>query len=228
MTWLSIRLGRSLPVVLVAVVLAVAAVAAGCGDGADDAVDGGGSGAEATATPTESQSPAPDAGLTTYTNDDFGFSLSYDPARFGVFEEMPEGSGLGILIADESQETGPAAIRISVVPIGDGQTTYEPGSDEAMEVLRGRFDGIGEDLSGAQYGDPQECTLGGVPALCAAVEGPVPALPIDGPLTGRLYGTVWGDTVMLVFTGAPSAAWSKAEGPLTAVVDSIDISTAAD
>jgi len=197
---------------------------AACGDDGNEKGDGGNGAAESASSTAGSETSQSDAQGTTYANDEFGFSVTYDPQRFGVFEEMPEGSGYGVLILDESEGSGPAAVRISVAPAAGAQATYEPGSGEAMTLLRDQFDGIREDLSGADYGAPEECTLGGLPALCAEVEGAIPALPIEGEtLTGRLYGTVWGGSTMLVFIGAPTSTWGEAEGPLVQVVDSIKI-----
>lgn len=171
----------------------------------------------------------PAAGEKTYTNADCGFSVTYDAQRFDVFEEADEGSGLIVVIADSGQTGGPSAIKISVGASGADGTAYEPGSAEAMAALQAQFGGIEEDLAEADFGEPEKCTLGGLPALCASIGGAIPALPIDDPgLTGRISGALWADKSMLVLVGAPSAVFDETEPALQEVVDSIVIDVEAD
>lgn len=186
----------------------------------------GGGGGDGAGDVSSSQSAS---GEKTYTNADYGFSVTYDAQRFDVFEEADEGSGLIVVIADSGQTGAPSAIKISVGASGSGGTSYEPGSAEAMAALQAQFGGFEEDFAEADFGEPEECSLGGVPALCASIGGAVPALPIDDPqLAGRISGTLWADKSMFVLAGAPSAVFDETEPALRKVVDSIVIDVEAD
>jgi hypothetical protein len=217
------RVARGLVLVSAAILLVagLATIVIGCGGDGGDSTDGGDDGGV-------SGSPSA-AGEKTYTNADYGFSVTYDPQRFDIFEEIGEASGLIVVIADSSQTDGPSAIKISVGSSGPGGTVYEPGSTEAMAGLQAQFGGFKEDFAEADFGEPEECTLGGLPALCAYIGGAIPALPIDDPqLTARIYGTVWADKGMFVLVGAPSPIFGEMEPVLQEVVDSIVIEAAAD
>lgn len=188
---------------------------AACGGG--DTGDGG----QGAAT-----SPAAEK-MTTYTNAEYGFSVTYDERRFDVFDEQTEGSQLVLFIADSDQTDGPAVAKIAVGAAGSGEDC-DPGSPQAMESLRAVFAGLAEDFTEADVGEPEECTLGGLPALCTYVGGSVPALAIgDRQVTTKLYSTRWADKVMLVLMGTPSPVFGENEAALTKIVDSITIDTAA-
>lgn len=206
---------------LLQVMIGVAAVTAvACGSPGDG---GGGTGDESPS------SPATVAREKTYTNADYGFSVTYDARRFEIFEEIAEGSGLIVLIADAGQTEGPAAVKISVGAEAAGAKVYEPGSGETMETLRAEFRGLKEDFAEADVGEPEECSLGGLPALCTYVGGTIPSLPIDDPqLTARLWGTRWSTKAMFVLAGTPSPIFGETEPALVEIVDSITIDQSAE
>ena len=210
--------GRSRILLVVSVAMsALLLLAVGCGgDGTDDATDdAGGDG-----------SAAPASQPTTYTNDEFGFSVTYDPQRFDTVDEVAEEPDFNLVLIDSSQTDGPAAIRITVGASGPDGPRFEPGSPETMEALEAQFAEFSKALPDADIGETEECTLGGLPALRVYVGGTIPGVPIDDPqLTGMIYGTAWADKGMFVLVGTPSPIWGENEAGLQEVVDSITIET---